>query len=60
MKSKHREKATLCYMLNSFIGYEKTEAIYIDIAKDVQTRFSTSNYRIDRQLPTGQNKKLFD
>ena len=28
----------------SFIFYIKTEEIYSDIAKDVETRFDTSNY----------------
>ena len=35
----------------SLIVYMKTEDIYSDIAKDVQARFDTSNYKLDRQLP---------
>ena len=44
VKLKYREKAKLCYVdKNSFIVYIKTEDIYVDIAKDVETRFDTSN-----------------
>ena len=39
--------------------YIKTDAIYMDIAEDVETRFDTSNYEleynsIDRPLPKGK------
>ena len=30
--------------------------IYKDIAKDVETRFDTSNYELDRSLPKGKDK----
>ena len=30
--------------------------IYKDIAKDVETRFDTSNYELDRPLPKGKYK----
>ena len=36
---------------DSFIIYIKTDDIYQDIAKDVETRFDTSNYELDRSLP---------
>ena len=36
---------------DSFIVYIKTDGIYQDIAKDVETRFDTSNYELDRSLP---------
>ena len=42
----------------SFIIYIKTEDIYVDIAKNVQTRFDTSNYELDRPLPIRKNKKV--
>ena len=32
--------------------------IYKDITEDVETRFDTSNYEIDRPLPKGKNKKV--
>ena len=41
----------------SFIVYIKTDDIYEDIAEDVEARFDTSNYEIDRPLPKGKNKK---
>ena len=30
---------------------QKTEDIYLDIAKDVNKRFDTVNYELHRQLP---------
>ena len=36
---------------DSFIVYIKTNDIYADIAKVVETRFDTSNYELDRPLP---------
>ena len=32
--------------------------IYIKFAKDVETRFDTSNYELDRSLPKGEGKKV--
>ena len=48
-----------CYIYTdiSFIVYIKTDDIYKDIAEDVETRFDTSNYELDRPLPKGKNKK---
>ena len=43
---------------DSFIVYIKTDDIYKDIAEDVETRFDTSNYELDRPLPKGKNKKV--
>ena len=42
----------------SFTVHIKTEDIYADIAKDVETIFDTSNYEIDRPLPKIKNKKV--
>ena len=36
----------------------KTEGFYKDIADDVEKRFDTSNYEVDRPLSTGKNKKV--
>ena len=36
------------------VGIE-TKGIYPDIAKDVETRFDTSNYELDRPLPKVKN-----
>ena len=49
----------LCYMdTDSFVMNIKTEDFYKDIANDVEKRFDTSNYEVDRPLPTGKNKKV--
>ena len=64
VKPKYGEKAKLCYVgIDSFIVYRKTDDIYKDIARDVETRSGTSNYEsewvsIDRPLPKGKNKKV--
>ena len=42
---------------DSFIVYIKTDDIYNDVAKGVETRFDTSYYELDRPLPKGKNKK---
>ena len=31
-----------------------------NIAKDVENKFDTSNYEVNRQLPMGKNKKIID
>ena len=41
----------------SFIVYIKTDDIYKGIAEDVETRFDTSNYELDRSLPKEKRKK---
>ena len=42
VKPKYGEKAKLCYMVtDSFIVYIKTDDIYKDIARDVDTKFDT-------------------
>ena len=43
---------------SSFIVYIKTDGIYKDIAEDVETRFDTSNYELDKPLPKGKNEKV--
>ena len=49
VKSKYGENTKLCYMdTYSFIIHVKTDDIYKDIAEDVETRFDTSNFEIDR------------
>ena len=42
----------------SFIVYIKTNDIYKDIAEDVERRFDTSNYNLNRLLLKGRNKKV--
>ena len=36
-----------------FIVYIKTNDIYEEIAEDIETRFDTSKYDLDRPLPKG-------
>ena len=57
VKPEYGEKVKLCYMdTDSFIVLIKTDDIYKDIAEDVENRFDTSNYELDRPFPKG--KKL--
>ena len=44
--------------IDSSIINIKTEDFYEDIATDVEKRFDTSNYEVNRPLPTGKNKKI--
>ena len=43
---------------DSFIIHAKTECIYKHIAKDIETRFDTSNYEIDRPLTMEKIEKV--
>ena len=59
MKPKYGHNVKLCYMdTDSFIMHIKTEDFYKDIANDAEKIFDTSNYEINRPLPTGKNKKV--
>ena len=59
MKSKYNNDVKLYYMdTDSFIMNIKTNDFYKDIANDVENRFDTSNYEVNRPLPTGKNKKI--
>ena len=59
MKPKYGDNVKLCYMdTDSFIMHIETEDFYKDIANDVEKRFDTSNYEVDRPLSTGKNKKV--
>ena len=59
MKQKYGEKGKLCYMnRDSFIVYIKTKDIYVDIAKDFEWRFGTSNCELERPLPREKSKGL--
>ena len=53
------KRAKLCYMgTDSFIIHIKTKDFFKDIADDVEKRFDTSNYEVDRPLPKRKNKKV--
>ena len=43
---------------DSFVIHIKTKDFYKDIADDVEKRFDTSNYEVDRPLPKGKNRKV--
>ena len=59
MKPKYNNDVKLCYMdTGSFIMSIKTNGFYKDITSDVENRFDTSNYEVNRPLPTGKNKKV--
>ena len=59
MKKKYGDMVKLCYMdTDSLIMNIKTKDFYKDIAQDVEERFNTSNYAVDRPLPKGKNKKV--
>ena len=59
IKPKYGNKVKLCYMdTDSFIMNIKTNDFYKDISYDVDERFDTSNYKVNRPLPTGKNKKV--
>ena len=54
MKPKYNDNVKLCYMdTDNFVMNIKTKDFYKDCAKDVQDRFDTSNYEVNRSLPTG-------
>ena len=51
-ESKIQNKAQLCYSnAYSYIVNIKRKDIYDGIAKDIETRFDTSNYELRRSLP---------
>ena len=45
---------------DSFTVYIKTDDIYKNIAEDVETRFDTSNYELERPLPKEKNQKVIE
>ena len=60
MKLKYRGKTKLCYMNTDSIIVVKTDDIYIEIRKDVETRLDTSKWELERPLPRGKNKKILN
>ena len=59
MKPKYNYNVKLCYMdMDSFIMNIKTNDFYQDVASGIENRFDTSNYEVNRPLPTGKNKKV--
>ena len=59
MKPKYDDNVKLCYTdTGSFIINIKTKDFYKDIANDVDKKFDTSNYEVDKPLSTGKKKKV--
>ena len=59
MQPKYNDNVKLCYMdMDSFIMNIKTNGFYKDISNNFENRFDTSNYEVNRPLPTGKNKKI--
>ena len=59
VKPKYGEKAKLCFKeTESFIVYMKADHLCKDIAENVETRFDTSNYELDRPLPKEIKKEV--
>ena len=49
IKQKYQQNSKLCYMdTDSFTIHIKTEDVYEDIEDDVEKRFHTLNYEVDR------------
>ena len=45
-------------MLYGYRNFIETDDVYRDIAEDVETRFDTSKYELDKPLREGKNKKV--
>ena len=59
IRPKYQNNVKLCFMhTDSFIINIKIKDFYKDIADDVEKMFDTSNYEVNRPLPTGKNKKV--
>ena len=58
VKKKYGDMVKLCLWILSLIMNIKTNDFYKDIAHDVEERFDTSNYDVDRPLHKGKNKKV--
>ena len=59
IEPKSQDKVKLSYMdKDSFIIKIKNEDVYEGIANNVKKRFDTSNYEVNRSLPTRKNEKV--
>ena len=56
----NQNNAKLCYVDTDsfFIINITTEDVYESTEDDVENRFDTSNYEVNRTLPIGENKKV--
>ena len=61
IKPKYQNNARSCCMdTASFMISIKTEDFYKNIADDVEKRFDTLNYEVNRPLPTAKNKQVIE
>ena len=59
METKYGDKAKLCYKdTDSFLVHSKFEEVFADPAGDVNRRFDTSNYEVQRSLPIKKDKTM--
>ena len=59
VKPKYGKKDALCYPdTNSFVVNIKSAYIYAELAENFETKLDTSNYEVDRPLPTSKNGKV--
>ena len=59
VKPKYGENAEFCYMnTESFIVHVKIDDIFKNIEEDVEIRFYTSNYELNRPLPKRRNENV--
>ena len=59
VKTKYEDMVKLCYMeTDNLIMNIKIKDFYKNNAQDVEERFDTSNYVVDRPLPKGKKKKV--
>ena len=59
VKPKYDNNAKPFYMdADSVIVYVKAYDLYKDIAEDVETRFDTLSFELDKPLPKVKNKKI--
>ena len=52
-----RKSKIVLYRCRQFHCIHKKDGIYKDIAEDVETRFDTSNYELDRPLTKREKQK---
>ena len=61
MVPKYGDSLTLCYMdTDLLVCHIKTKDFYADIVDDVEERFDTSGYCMNRPLPIGLNKRVIE
>ena len=59
VRLKYREKYKIVlFGYRPFHCIHKKKDVYKDIAEGVETRFDTSNYKLERPLPKGKNGKV--